>query len=93
MIKVHANDRTEIKTAIVGDIIASIGLKDTTTGKTLWIEMASYPESVGYKENAGGSFGQYEIEVAKISANTGVPMYLFVYGGYSLDRDEWPSCK
>ena len=35
MIKVHANDRTEIKTAIVGDIIASVGLKDTTTGKTV----------------------------------------------------------
>merc|ERR1712160_141501 len=31
----HANDRTEIKTAVAGDIVALVGLKDTTTGETL----------------------------------------------------------
>ena len=35
MLEMHANDRTEIKTAVAGDIIALVGLKDTTTGETL----------------------------------------------------------
>merc|ERR1711920_679496 len=35
MLQMHANDRTEIKSAVAGDIVALIGLKDTTTGETL----------------------------------------------------------
>ena len=35
MLEMHANDRTEIKTAVAGDIVALVGLKDTTTGETL----------------------------------------------------------
>lgn len=35
MLEMHANDREEIKTAVAGDIIALVGLKDTTTGETL----------------------------------------------------------
>lgn len=35
MLQMHANDRTEIKSAVAGDIIALVGLKDTTTGETL----------------------------------------------------------
>jgi elongation factor G len=35
MLQMHANDRTEIKQARAGDIVALIGLKDTTTGETL----------------------------------------------------------
>merc|ERR1711865_558511 len=35
MLEMHANDRTEIKHAVAGDIIALVGLKDTTTGETL----------------------------------------------------------
>merc|ERR1719223_1082908 len=35
MLQMHANDRTEIKSAVAGDIIAIVGLKDTTTGETL----------------------------------------------------------
>ncbi|MDR3126414.1 MAG: elongation factor G, partial [Rickettsiales bacterium] len=35
MILMHANDRTDIKEAYAGDIIALVGLKDTTTGDTL----------------------------------------------------------
>merc|ERR1712238_534208 len=35
MLQMHANDRTEIKTAVAGDIVALVGLKDTTTGETL----------------------------------------------------------
>ncbi|MDR2098825.1 MAG: elongation factor G [Rickettsiales bacterium] len=35
MILMHANNREEIKEAFAGDIIALVGLKDTTTGDTL----------------------------------------------------------
>jgi len=35
MLQMHANDRTEIKSAVAGDIVAMCGLKDTTTGETL----------------------------------------------------------
>lgn len=49
----HANDRTEIKTAVAGDIIAVVGLKDTTTGETLCdkedaviLEKMEFPEPV-----------------------------------------------
>ncbi|GMI38324.1 hypothetical protein TeGR_g2711 [Tetraparma gracilis] len=35
MLQMHANDRTEIKQARAGDIVALVGLKDTTTGETL----------------------------------------------------------
>ena len=35
MLLMHANNREEIKTATCGDIVALVGLKDTTTGDTL----------------------------------------------------------
>merc|ERR1719491_258048 len=35
MLEMHANERTEIKHAVAGDIVALVGLKDTTTGETL----------------------------------------------------------
>lgn len=35
MLQMHANSREEIKAAVAGDIIALVGLKDTTTGDTL----------------------------------------------------------
>merc|ERR1712176_1652931 len=35
MLQMHANDRTEVKSAVAGDIIAVAGLKQTTTGETL----------------------------------------------------------
>jgi len=53
MLQMHANDRTEIKTAVAGDIIALVGLKDTTTGETLCdknnaciLEKMEFPEPV-----------------------------------------------
>ena len=36
MLLMHANNREEIKTASAGDIVALVGMKDTTTGDTLW---------------------------------------------------------
>jgi len=35
MLQMSANDRTDIKEARAGDIVALVGLKDTTTGETL----------------------------------------------------------
>ena len=35
MLQMHANERTEVKEARAGDIIAIVGLKDTVTGDTL----------------------------------------------------------
>src|SRR6202008_3551235 len=35
MLLMHANNREEIKAATCGDIVALVGLKDTTTGDTL----------------------------------------------------------
>jgi len=53
MLQMHANDRTEIKSAVAGDIIALVGLKDTTTGETLCdkdhaviLEKMDFPEPV-----------------------------------------------
>merc|ERR1711920_167066 len=53
MLEMHANDRTEIKSAVAGDIVAIVGLKDTTTGETLCtrdnaviLEKMDFPEPV-----------------------------------------------
>lgn len=35
MLQMHANERTEVKEARAGDIVALVGLKDTVTGDTL----------------------------------------------------------
>ena len=53
MLEMHANSREEIKEARTGDIIALVGLKDTTTGDTLCdpgkpivLERMIFPEPV-----------------------------------------------
>ncbi len=53
MLLMHANNREEIKEAYAGDIVALVGLKDTTTGDTLCIpsdpvilERMEFPEPV-----------------------------------------------
>merc|ERR1740136_101711 len=53
MLRMHANDRTEIKSAVAGDIVALAGLKQTTTGETLCtkanaviLEKMDFPEPV-----------------------------------------------
>ena len=53
MLRMHANERDEIKSAVAGDIVALVGLKDTTTGETLCtkadaviLEKMEFPEPV-----------------------------------------------
>merc|ERR1719424_2425145 len=53
MLQMNANDRTDIKEARAGDIVALAGLKDTTTGETLCfkeniviLEKMDFPEPV-----------------------------------------------
>ena len=53
ILEMHANERTEIKCARAGDIVAFVGLKDTTTGETLCpensriiLEKMDFPEPV-----------------------------------------------
>jgi elongation factor G len=53
MLQMHANERTEVKSAVAGDIVALVGMKDTTTGETLCskdhvciLEKMDFPEPV-----------------------------------------------
>jgi len=53
LIRMHANNRQEIEEAYAGDIVAIVGLKDTTTGETLCdesnpiiLESMDFPEPV-----------------------------------------------
>jgi elongation factor G len=53
MVQMHANNRTEIKEVLAGDIAAAVGLKDVTTGDTLCsldrkitLERMEFPEPV-----------------------------------------------
>jgi len=53
LVRMHANSRTEIEEAHAGDIVAIVGLKDTTTGDTLCdeehpiiLESMEFPEPV-----------------------------------------------
>jgi len=53
MLLMHANNREEIKSASAGDIVALVGMKDTTTGDTLCdpdkqivLERMTFPEPV-----------------------------------------------
>jgi len=48
--------------------------------------LQSYSASSGAVENAGGSFGQYDVGVAKIDAITGAPIDFFVWHGTGLDE-------
>jgi elongation factor G len=53
IVQMHANSREEVKEAFAGDIVALVGLKDTTTGDTLCdakhpiiLERMEFPEPV-----------------------------------------------
>merc|ERR1719271_266939 len=73
MLQMHANDRTEVKSAVAGDIIAVAGLKQTTTGETLCdkdnaviLEKMDFPEPVISVAAEAPSFrAQYDEENAQ----------------------------
>jgi len=54
--------------------------------KEISVDLMSYAASDGARENAGGSFGQYEVGIVKIDATSGDPLDVFVYGGQGLDE-------
>jgi hypothetical protein len=54
--------------------------------KSLSVNMKSYTTTQGAKENAGGTWGQYDVGVAKIDAVTGTPQALFTWEGDGLDE-------
>lgn len=50
------------------------------------MDLESYSALAGAKENAGGSFGQYDIGMAKINRLTGVPENFVVIKGDAMDE-------
>jgi len=54
--------------------------------ETIMVDLKSYSASAGATENAGGSFGQYDIGLAKINALTGVPEDFLVIKGDAMDE-------
>ncbi len=76
LVKMHANKREEVKTARAGDIIAIVGLKDTTTGDTLCaenkpilLESIDFPEpvvSVAIEPKDKGSYEKMVIALRKL---------------------------
>lgn len=59
------------------------------TGKfasSVMVDLHSYSTLEGAKENAGGTWGQYEVGVVKIDAATGEPVDVFVFEGHGLDE-------
>ena len=60
-----------------------------TTGASATVrksKLQSYSASAGAMENAGGSWHQYDVGIAKIDANTGEPKDFFSWGGDSLEE-------
>lgn len=67
LIKMHSNKREEVKSAIAGDIVAIVGVKDVTTGDTLTdekhpilLESISAPEPVIHVAIEPKGKGDYE---------------------------------
>jgi hypothetical protein len=56
------------------------------SAETISINLQSYSALDGAKENAGGSFGQYDIGMAKINKLTGVPEDFLVIKGDAMDE-------
>eukprot|EP00933_Yihiella_yeosuensis_P076699 TRINITY_DN8657_c0_g1_i1.p1 TRINITY_DN8657_c0_g1~~TRINITY_DN8657_c0_g1_i1.p1 ORF type:complete len:823 (-),score=221.57 TRINITY_DN8657_c0_g1_i1:347-2815(-) len=77
MVLMHANKREEIKEASAGDIVALVGLKDTTTGDTLCdkdapivLERMEFPEpviKVALEPNSKGDNDKMGVALAKLA--------------------------
>lgn len=70
--------------SFIGPLTESDGTGASATVRKAKLE--SYSASAGAIENAGGSWHQYDVGVAKIDANTGEPKDFFSWGGDSLDE-------
>ena len=57
-----------------------------TNARTVSVDLQSYTTLQGAKENAGGTWGQYEVGVVKMNAATGEPEDVFVWEGHGLDE-------
>jgi len=57
-----------------------------TNAEAVSVSLQSYTTAQGGKEKAGGTWGQYEIGIAKINAATGKPVDFFFYKGHGLDE-------
>lgn len=85
---VDVSDETDVET--MEDFIVS-GPYTTSDpsgeeSKKIEIDLYSYSSKDGARENAGGSFGQYEVGIVKLDIGTGEPLDVFVYGGQGLDE-------
>ncbi|CCG06634.1 elongation factor G [Pararhodospirillum photometricum] len=78
MLLMHANNREEIKSAAAGDIVALVGLKDTTTGDTLCdpakpviLERMEFPEpviEVAVEPKTKGDIEKMGLALARLAA-------------------------
>eukprot|EP00668_Euglena_longa_P004306 GGOE01005050.1.p1 GENE.GGOE01005050.1~~GGOE01005050.1.p1 ORF type:complete len:857 (-),score=230.21 GGOE01005050.1:241-2511(-) len=78
ILEMHANTRTEIKCARAGDIVALVGLKDTTTGETLCseedqivLEKMEFPDpviSVAVEPKTKGDLAKMSNAIARLAA-------------------------
>jgi len=57
-----------------------------TNAVTYTADLESYSAAVGAIENGGGTWGQYDVGVAKIDAATGEPKDFFMWKGDGLDE-------
>jgi len=77
ILRMHANDRTEVKEVFAGDIAAAVGFKDTTTGDTLCdekkmviLEKMNFPEpviSVAIEPKTKGDQDKMGVALQKLS--------------------------
>jgi len=54
--------------------------------KEISADLTSYSAKIGARENAGGTFGQYDVGIVKIDIKTGEPEDVFLYYGQGLDE-------
>merc|ERR1712151_370550 len=78
MLEMNANDRTDVESAVAGDIVAVVGCKDTTTGETLCdpenpviLEKMEFPEpviKVSVEPNSKGDQEKMTMALVKLAA-------------------------
>merc|ERR1712113_1141527 len=78
MLEMNANDRTDVESAVAGDIVAVVGCKDTTTGETLGdpenpviLEKMEFPEpviKVSVEPNSKGDQEKMTMALVKLAA-------------------------